>query len=330
MFTHFPASASIVVTTPPTKTTYVEGESFDPTGMVVEMIVDGQSEQVYDYTYSPSGALTTSDNTITISYQGMTATVSITVEEGSLQNQIRIVNNSSDTVEIYYEEDKSEYGNTFISGGSTQTITIDSQYPYYLRYDNGGSTNTHTFNGTYQGNSYSGNIGYYDGNIQPPEAVGSATEWNFYNNDGGTLTISGSQSGNRITINNNASENLDIYLDDGKDREFIANISTGTSYNLSDFETEEGLDYVFTFSRHVNETARFTGTYQGSSYSNASCDIDGSNNIWDPTTYDYRWHFEDGDNGTLTIDGQQSGNLVTYDGENQVGYGENAENPIEY
>ncbi len=248
-----------------------------------------------------------------------------------LREELRIINNSNSRVEIYYEEDKTEYGNTIISIGGSATISLNIEYPYAIRYlDSSGESNTHTFNGTYQGNSYSGNIGYYDWNIQAPNAVGSDTEWQFYNDDGGTLTISGSQGGNRITINNNASENLYIYLDDGKDREFIANISTGTSYNLSDFETEEGLDYVFTFSRHVNETARFTGTYQGSSYSNASCDIDGSNNIWDPTTYDYRWHFEDGDNGALTIDGQQSGNLVTYDGEHQVGYGENAENPIEY
>ena len=113
----------------------------------------------------------------------------LTVSQPSLENKFTIVNNSNDTVEVYYENDKSEYGNTFISGGSSATITIDAQYPYYARYNSGGNSNSHWFNGVYQGSSFDGSIGYYDGNIQPPNAVGSITEWQFYNNDYGTLTI---------------------------------------------------------------------------------------------------------------------------------------------
>ncbi len=70
----------IEVTTQPTKVTYSAGETFDPTGMVVTASYDnGLSETVDDYTYSPTEALTTSDDTVTISYGGETATVSITV-----------------------------------------------------------------------------------------------------------------------------------------------------------------------------------------------------------------------------------------------------------
>lgn len=78
--------SSIAVTTAPTKTTYNEGETFDPTGMVVTATyTDNTTEAVTGYTYSPNGALTTSDTEVTISYteSGVTRTTTqaITVNE---------------------------------------------------------------------------------------------------------------------------------------------------------------------------------------------------------------------------------------------------------
>ena len=78
--------SSIAVTTAPTKTTYNEGESFDPTGMVVTATyTDNSTEAITGYTCSPDGALTTSDTEITISYteSGVTKTTTqaITVNE---------------------------------------------------------------------------------------------------------------------------------------------------------------------------------------------------------------------------------------------------------
>ena len=160
--------------------------------MVVTMTVDGQSEVVTEYTYSPSGALTTSDDTITVSYEGMTATVSITVEASQSQGiELTIVNNSSNDVEIYYDEDKEEKGNTTIQAGATLKVYPDEPFPYFIRYSEGGSTNSHTFNGTYKGETETNTtVNYYDGNVQPPQAIGSDTEWNFSEGDSGTLTIS--------------------------------------------------------------------------------------------------------------------------------------------
>lgn len=84
-FVH-PSVASIAVTTQPTKTTYIEGQSFDPTGMVVTATFENsQSAVVTNYTYSPSGALATTDNKIVVSYSGKTAEVSITVNAINLQ-----------------------------------------------------------------------------------------------------------------------------------------------------------------------------------------------------------------------------------------------------
>ena len=70
----------IAVTIPPTTTTYTEGEVFSPTGMVVTVYyTDGTSATVSDYTYSPTGALATTDTQITISYGGKETTQTITV-----------------------------------------------------------------------------------------------------------------------------------------------------------------------------------------------------------------------------------------------------------
>ena len=76
--------AGITVKTAPTKVTYTEGESFDKTGMVIEATYsDSSKKDVTGYTYTPTGALTTSDTTITISYtegsETKTCTQAITV-----------------------------------------------------------------------------------------------------------------------------------------------------------------------------------------------------------------------------------------------------------
>ena len=70
----------IEVTEGPTKTTYVEGETFDTSGMVVKAIYDdGSKETVTNYTFSPNRTLTTSDTVITIAYNGFTEDLSINV-----------------------------------------------------------------------------------------------------------------------------------------------------------------------------------------------------------------------------------------------------------
>ena len=77
---------SIAITTPPNKTEYTAGESFDPAGMVVKgHFVDDadntntKDEEVTGYTISPDGALSVSDTQVTITYQGKSATQNITV-----------------------------------------------------------------------------------------------------------------------------------------------------------------------------------------------------------------------------------------------------------
>lgn len=71
----------IEITTPPTDAEYVEGEIFDPAGMVVTAIYnDGTTEVVTDYEVT-SEPLTTSDEQVAITYQDKTAYQPITVKE---------------------------------------------------------------------------------------------------------------------------------------------------------------------------------------------------------------------------------------------------------
>lgn len=75
----------IAITTPPTKTAYKVGETFDPDGMVVTATYsNGAKLTSPSYTFSPAGALTADDTAVTITYtEGgvtKTATQAITVK----------------------------------------------------------------------------------------------------------------------------------------------------------------------------------------------------------------------------------------------------------
>ena len=89
---------SIAITTPPTKTEYTEGDSFDPTGMTVEATYsDGSSAPVTGYTVSPTGALTISDTIVTVTYteDGVTKTTkqTITVNAASVSTEYTVTVN---------------------------------------------------------------------------------------------------------------------------------------------------------------------------------------------------------------------------------------------
>lgn len=87
--------SSIAVTTPPTKTTYTEGETFDPAGMVVTATyTDHTTAPITGYTYSPTGALAVGTTSITISYGGKTTTQSVTVEEKVVEEYTLITSTS--------------------------------------------------------------------------------------------------------------------------------------------------------------------------------------------------------------------------------------------
>ncbi len=108
----------IEVTTQPTKTSYVEGQSFDPTGMVVTATYNGKTKVVTGYTISPSGALETTDTAVTITYGDQTAEVNITV-----------VAKVVESIEVTTEPTKTTYtaGETFDPTGMVVTATYNDE-----------------------------------------------------------------------------------------------------------------------------------------------------------------------------------------------------------
>lgn len=73
---------SISINTPPTKTEYAMGDTFDPTGMtLLGTYTDGSTKVLTpdDFTWEPTGALTASVQSVTVSYNGLTAEQPITV-----------------------------------------------------------------------------------------------------------------------------------------------------------------------------------------------------------------------------------------------------------
>ena len=79
---------SIAVTTPPTKTSYDTGDSFDPTGMVVTASLstgelsepDTWTKNVTSYTIEPENDLAPANTSVTITYSSKSTTQAITVE----------------------------------------------------------------------------------------------------------------------------------------------------------------------------------------------------------------------------------------------------------
>lgn len=124
---------SIEITTQPTKTQYVAGETFNPAGMVVTATYEGDKTKelaAEDYTYAPADELATSDRYITVSY---------TENEVTRTARVRIsVTNDVTAATITQAPDKTEYvaGEIFDPTGmvlsvtyqdkSTDTLTVES------------------------------------------------------------------------------------------------------------------------------------------------------------------------------------------------------------
>lgn len=77
----------IKITTPPNKTAYFEGENFDKTGMVVTAYLNnGTSNEITEYTITDGNDLSAGKTSVTISYEGKTATQAITVSENNVES----------------------------------------------------------------------------------------------------------------------------------------------------------------------------------------------------------------------------------------------------
>ena len=108
----------ITITTPPAKTTYTAGETFDPAGMVVQATYsNGATLQATGYAYSPSTALTDGTTKVTIVYTegGVSASAEQAITVVHRLESIAITTQPSKTVY--------EYGDSFQSAGMVVRAT---------------------------------------------------------------------------------------------------------------------------------------------------------------------------------------------------------------
>ena len=134
--------AGIDVTTPPTKTIYTAGESFDATGMVVTATyADGTEETVTDYTITPSGALSAGATGVMVSYteDGFTrsTTQAITVNRLSAggvptqSNTLTYTGSAQSPTWSGYAEDKLTIsGSTSETAAGTYNVTFTPKADY--------------------------------------------------------------------------------------------------------------------------------------------------------------------------------------------------------
>ena len=128
---------SLSITTPPSKTEYKEGESFDNTGMVVKAnLNNNKSYEIKDYTISPSGALNSSNTEITISYGNKSVKQSISVVVPSV------------TATEFAQAKVGTDGLELITHTIDNTLQVDSKFKTEYRYRGGDSVvkNYVTFN----------------------------------------------------------------------------------------------------------------------------------------------------------------------------------------
>lgn len=86
VFREINSVVSISVTKSPDKTLYIEGQTFDSSGMIVEAVYNnGERKNVTDYTVEEIGH-TVGERALEISYQGVTTTVDITVLERKIES----------------------------------------------------------------------------------------------------------------------------------------------------------------------------------------------------------------------------------------------------
>ena len=155
--------SSISVATAPTKTTYTAGEYFDPTGLVITRTYSDSTSDTYTYsghtsefTFNPttSTALTTSNVSITITYDGKSTSQAITV------NSAAIISISASVSKTYYVGETISSSDITVKDNNNNTIEgfsfANDDYKFtYADASSGGSLTSKTFANSITYSTYS-------------------------------------------------------------------------------------------------------------------------------------------------------------------------------
>lgn len=132
---------SIAVTQAPNKTEYLAGESFDPTGMVVEATMSDDSKRTVDLSeleITPSGALTADITEVTITWKGVSATQTITVTEDAEVERIfiegeNLINEPTVDDKNYVKAIRNGYQGVVAAGDTEAPGVADTSGGKYLK-----------------------------------------------------------------------------------------------------------------------------------------------------------------------------------------------------
>ena len=130
---------SIYVKENPTKMSYIETETFDPTGMKVYGKYSDRTEgEIKDFTVDKTGPLTTEDTTITVTADDLTCTLNIKVYAINLRveeaKQYRVEAESLDLSNIIHDGNPNHYENSpdFSSGGINVGHILSGYFSVYF------------------------------------------------------------------------------------------------------------------------------------------------------------------------------------------------------
>ena len=205
-YSTFPSLSTISIQTAPSKLSYTAGETFDPTGLVINRNYSGDYSDTYTYanhtsefTFSPSGALTTSNTSITITYGGKSCTQNITVSPALTPETLTITRSSFNTTGGYawYDWSATTSSSNSILGKAEIFATTTASMQFNK---SNGSGNAALFNTT----AIPGSIT----KIEATTASGTNRAWNAYVSStaysvSGTSLTPGSnntQIGNGVTV----------------------------------------------------------------------------------------------------------------------------------
>ena len=199
---------SISIATSPSKTTYTAGETFDPTGLVINRTYSDESSDTYTYSghtsefsFTPSltTPLTTSDTSVTITYDGKTCSLPITVNAAPESQTLTITRSSFSNSGGYawYNWSQNTSNGTSISGKAELYTTTTTSMQFNK---NNGNKVAALFNTT----AIPGSIT----KIEATTASGTNRSWNAYvtstacSASGSTLTFGSNKTtvGSNVTI----------------------------------------------------------------------------------------------------------------------------------
>lgn len=99
-----PKVTSIEITSDPVKTIYTEGDTFDPTGMVITATYEnGKKKSTSDYTYSPKRELSITDTEMEITYTGLNVTEGLlSVTQAITVNPKSAGSSAANNISVYF------------------------------------------------------------------------------------------------------------------------------------------------------------------------------------------------------------------------------------